>query len=355
MEQCAWRCKHLQCSKLCSETCDRELCEQPSTELIEKCGHPSIGVCGEKVPRLCRICDKDEVEEIFFGDEDEADARFIELEDCKHVIEVKGLLLWMNQTDSSEPNSDGNNKISIQFKKCPKCKTIIRHTKALNTFIQASLRDIQQVKLKTCGEPKENKKTQRALFERVNEILKNGSFVNDPLNSFTIYKQIQDETKDKKGFAKPNQILIELTNKLDLIEKLKKIYSEFEAREKSRQTFSTEVIEKFNRRLRMAASFVKNYKNCDQQRDDISTEIAFIQLMCDVIVKASSQPINDIGKKLLNDAFELANKYGNATEIVRKKFQEIVTEASKHSSGIGISMEEKQMVLKAMNFTRGHW
>lgn len=32
-----------------------------------------------------------------------------------------------------------------------------------------------------------------------------------------------------------------------------------------------------------------------------------------------------------------------------------MNEASKHASGIGISLEEKQMVLQAMGLSRGHW
>lgn len=358
MEKCTWRCEHLQCSKLCSEPCDRELCEYPNTELIEKCQHPSIGVCGEKMPRLCRVCDKDEVEEIFFGDENEVDARFIELEDCKHVIEVTGLIRWLTtEPESVESNSGGNDRNSIQFKQCPKCKTIIRHTKSLNTFIQASLRDIQQVKLKTCGVPKENLNKQRILFGQVEAILKNVSFINDPLKLHSIYEEILNETRIKGKFPipKPNQTLIELKNKLELVERLRKIDLAFKGRQESQQNLRTEVIDKFNSRLQMAASFIRLFKNCEQQREDISNEISFLQLMCDVIGKASSQPFNDTGKKLLNDAFELANKYGSATESVRNEFQKNVSEACKHSSGIGISMEEKKMILQAMDFKRGHW
>ena len=44
---------------------------------MRKCGHPCIGLCGEPCPRLCRVCDKSKVEELFFGDEDEKDARFV--------------------------------------------------------------------------------------------------------------------------------------------------------------------------------------------------------------------------------------------------------------------------------------
>lgn len=357
MEKCTWQCKHLQCSKLCSEPCDRELCKHPDTKLIPKCQHPSIGVCGEKMPRLCRICDKDNVEEIFLGKEDEPDARFIELEDCKHVIEVNGLIHWLNSEPDSNSDGSNNNKNSIQFQTCPKCKTVIRHTKSLNKFIQASLRDIQQVKVKTCGTPEVNKKTQQILFEKVKRILNADSFKNDSLHLRSIYESISEDTKFKgrSRAPQPNQVLVELENKLNLLERLRKICSNFEGRPTSQQNICNEAIEKFNSRLRMAASFIKLFKNCEQQRDDISTEISFLQLMCDVIVKASGQPFNDSGKKLLDNAFELANKYGSATESVRIQFQKIVQEASKHCSGIGISVEEKEMVLKAFGLKRGHW
>lgn len=70
---------------------------------------------------------------------------------------------------------------------------------------------------------------------------------------------------------------------------------------------------------------------------------------------ASSKSFNDQGKLLLNDAFALANGYGSASEIVRNAFKQTVNEACKHSSGLGISMEEKQMILKSMGLSKGHW
>lgn len=344
----------MKCSKLCSEPCDRQICEHPSKGKIRKCRHPSIGVCGEKIPRLCRVCDKDEVEEIFFGREDEKDARFIELEDCKHVIEVNGLIQWMNsEPDSSESNSQN----SIQFKKCPKCKTVIRHTRSLNTFIQASLRDIQEVKLKTYGHPRENRTTQLNLNRKSKDLLERGSFKVKTVHLSAIYAEIFHKTTfEGNVWPRPKHILIELTNKFELVEALKKICLSFEKRSKIRQqNVSTKAIEKFEERIRISAKFIKDYRNCDQKRIDIATEISFLQMMGDVIVKACNQTFNDAGKKLLDEAFELANKYGSATDSVREEFVRLVSEACKHSSGLGISLEEKRMVLRAMGFQRGHW
>lgn len=352
----------MKCSKLCSEPCDRELCEHPSTFRIGKCKHTSIGVCGEKTPRLCRICNKQEVEKIFSGNGDEKDTRFIELNDCKHVFEVKELVrsIQSEPEESAESNSAsvGNNR-AVQLKECPKCKTSIRNTRALNTFIQASLSDFQKVKLKTRGNRNENRITQSALYYQINDILhkESKSFEKDPLHLRSFYENILEEVRFSSESTQPksNQTLIQLKNKLKLLEVLRKIWREFEGSQGLQRNLSTEMIKKFDRRLQMAVSFITDYTNCDQQRADISNEISFLRLMCAVFVSTSMRPFNDTGMKLLNDAFTLAHQYGSATEIVRNKFKEIVNEACKNFSRFTIPMDEKEIVLKAMSFTRGDW
>lgn len=102
MMKCAWKCEHYQCTMLCGQPCDRPRCDHPCTKTLRKCGHPCIGMCGEPCPKKCRVCDKQEVTEILFGEEDEPDARFVELQACGHVIEVNGLDHWM---DNCENNS----------------------------------------------------------------------------------------------------------------------------------------------------------------------------------------------------------------------------------------------------------
>ena len=73
-EQCLWQCSHSSCPKLCGEPCERKPCDKPCEKIIQ-CGHPCIGICGEKCPSKCRICHKEEVTEILFGAEDEEDSR----------------------------------------------------------------------------------------------------------------------------------------------------------------------------------------------------------------------------------------------------------------------------------------
>ena len=57
--------------------------------------HLCVGMCGEKCPPFCRICNDDQfkgdentLSELFFGQEDETDAHYVCLVDCGHHFEV---------------------------------------------------------------------------------------------------------------------------------------------------------------------------------------------------------------------------------------------------------------------------
>lgn len=342
----------MKCTKLCSEPCNRALCDHQSDQLLPECNHPSIGICGEENPGLCRVCDKNEVQTIFLGYEDEIDARFIKLEDCQHVIEVKGLLEWMN----TENDSNSHSNATIKLKTCPKCKTIIRKTASLNTFTQPSFRDIQKVKLKTWGSTEDNIQTQRNLFESVREIVRQ-QFGSDSFQLKSIYEGISRETMLDEGEhkCKSKQALMELSNKLKLTNRLHKICTTFCESQKKSQNVSKNTIESFELRLGMAIEFVRKYKNSEQQRLDISTEIPFLEIMNKVIVEASGKPSNTTAQTSIDQAFEEANSYGAVTASIRNKFQKIVSAALPKFTRIGISLKEKEMVLDAMGLTRGHW
>lgn len=75
-EPCTRRCAHIQCTTKCGELCNVEPCVEPCPKNL-KCGHPCVGFCGDPCPPLCRICDKEELEEIFFGTEDSENARLV--------------------------------------------------------------------------------------------------------------------------------------------------------------------------------------------------------------------------------------------------------------------------------------
>ena len=138
VKDCLWRCQHKVCGRKCYEECDRLPCNEPCN-LQLACGHLCIGLCGELCPNKCRICDKEEVEGMFFGIKEANDARFIQLEDCSHIFEVSRLDLWM-ETQTEEKNND------LKFKECPKCRTVIRRSFRYGNVIKRILRDVENKK-----------------------------------------------------------------------------------------------------------------------------------------------------------------------------------------------------------------
>ncbi|KAB7497578.1 NFX1-type zinc finger-containing protein 1 [Armadillidium nasatum] len=59
-EKCTRRCNHQYCVNKCGEPCSIDPCSEPCPKRL-KCGHDCIGYCGEKCPKNCRFCDKEEI------------------------------------------------------------------------------------------------------------------------------------------------------------------------------------------------------------------------------------------------------------------------------------------------------
>ena len=96
-EKCEWKCPHYKCTKPCGQLCNRPRCDEPCKRIL-RCGrknypHHCRGLCRE--PCICAVCekndDRDPITEIFLGGEDEEDAVFIQLPDCKHIFAVSDL------------------------------------------------------------------------------------------------------------------------------------------------------------------------------------------------------------------------------------------------------------------------
>ncbi|XP_071151751.1 LOW QUALITY PROTEIN: NFX1-type zinc finger-containing protein 1-like [Mytilus edulis] len=93
IELCKWDCKaecpnRFKCEQLCMEPCKRQKCNTLCNRRLD-CGHKCSGLFCESSKCICKVCEN--LTEILFGYEDEANAMFIRLEDCKCVLEVNGL------------------------------------------------------------------------------------------------------------------------------------------------------------------------------------------------------------------------------------------------------------------------
>ncbi|XP_030831940.1 NFX1-type zinc finger-containing protein 1 [Strongylocentrotus purpuratus] len=133
-KRCNWKCEHHECKTLCCEPCDRPPCNKPCSKK-RKCGHPCIGLCGEICPNKCRICDKEDLEQRFFGTEDIQTARYIQLEDCGHYFEVEGLDKFLGLGIKSN-GAEIFTKLSV--KTCPRCEKPIQLSRRYSNLLRES-------------------------------------------------------------------------------------------------------------------------------------------------------------------------------------------------------------------------
>ncbi|XP_076068567.1 NFX1-type zinc finger-containing protein 1-like [Oratosquilla oratoria] len=144
LSPCSWRCKHHKCEKQCRELCSRPPCEEPCPKKL-KCGHYCVGFCGDPCPDLCRTCNKDELQEILAQSsslkfqevpslelngtlnstkENENNARFVLLEDCKHIVEVKSLEYHLEYS-----------RENLQIPRCSLCQQPIYNNLRYQRFV----------------------------------------------------------------------------------------------------------------------------------------------------------------------------------------------------------------------------
>ena len=376
-ERCEWKCQHKKCNMLCSEICDREPCNEPCPKLLE-CHHPCIGFCGEKCPSLCRVCNKDEVEEIFFGNEDEEDARFVELLDCKHVFESGGLDMWMGL------DATGNEASAINIMQCPKCKTPIKKSKRYGNKIKRKMFDIETVK--KAVNDSYNKDAQE-LRKRFCQVLKNLVSINQTdqvatekgargrikavIGSMLELDGIIPEeitahwrfmfqhpifamrTVNRSARLEANLLLEKFPriteNQIVCLERIDKLISADESEEDP----DTKIYLKFVKDILKWC--LKEHKSL-QQAQDADLEIQRLFLYNAVTYTSSKVPAGELNENsILSKYLELLR---SGARISHKKIKEMHSEINvickKHSIN-KLTVEEKQMVIKAIGLSAGHW
>uniref|UniRef100_A0A915ELC3 NF-X1-type domain-containing protein n=1 Tax=Ditylenchus dipsaci TaxID=166011 RepID=A0A915ELC3_9BILA len=179
-EPCLNQCEHRKCTEFCWRPCNVEPCNQPCQKLLpcspklnvkkEEKGcmdedddeqaeeqadaqHFCIGVCGENCPNICKICQPEEyalLREILFGREDEPDAKFIQLVDCGHILELSAVDDWIkSKFTTTEASDDGQTEtMELVQINCPLCKTPIRRSKRYISLLNKRACDLEQAKAK---------------------------------------------------------------------------------------------------------------------------------------------------------------------------------------------------------------
>ncbi|XP_068707528.1 NFX1-type zinc finger-containing protein 1-like [Montipora foliosa] len=356
-EPCIWKCEHHKCTKLCSEPCNRKRCDQPCKKRLP-CKHLCIGLCGENCPKKCRECHKDEVTEIFFGTEDDPNARFVELADCGHLFEVEMMDHWMDQAQETE----NGKAVDVQLKRCPKCSTPIRTSLRYGNIIKKILADFEEIKKKILlGEEQRRAVVSRLRLkarnivkfpndqEQLTRALEHSSLTDEQVNvyenqiSFLCFLQaLKDKIEkgiegDDERATKSHLVYVLLETKEDLqnlVEELRKRVMGIRVR------FSDQELEELNEEMyrTQLAVDVKLLKMQIKVRG-VSLDVFYSSLLNQMQRKLDS------GKTIGKDDRE---RYTNHIKRIRERNNLTVFYQD-------VTRQEKDLIVKAMGLTQGHW
>ncbi|XP_029006831.1 NFX1-type zinc finger-containing protein 1 [Betta splendens] len=341
-EPCAWQCPHQTCSKLCHEPCDRPPCTQPCARTLA-CSHPCIGLCGDKCPSKCRVCDREEVTEIFFGTEDEPDARFIQLEDCGHIIEFTAMDRYVGEGDAEE---------AIKLKECPKCRAPIRKNLRYGSHINRSLASIEMVKAKINGNQADIEE-QRSALEQQWE--KNLDFDLNFQYDKRTYKEISENLKKKHLTANDLRILEHRMDFLVRVEKLRQFDRSHYYGCDSECDFG------FTKSMATFEDWINNpyLRFTEQQVFDLERQMARLTCLCQLLAhvrSADRRQSEDIKPQqdALRSILEKSGQFTAEDELLAKQTLKELDDKVP-LKGLRISEDERKMIVSAMNMRPGHW
>ncbi|XP_015334920.1 NFX1-type zinc finger-containing protein 1 [Marmota marmota marmota] len=336
VEPCVWHCQHYQCTKLCSEPCNRPPCYVPCTKLLA-CGHPCIGLCGEPCPKKCRVCHLDEVTQIFFGYEDEPDARFVQLEDCSHIFEVQALDRYMNEQKDDE--------VAIRLKVCPICQVPIRKNLRYGTSIKQRLEEIEIVKEKIQGSAGEIATSQ----ERLTALLESKSLLHQllPEDFLMLMEKLAQKNLSVRDLGLVENYISFYDHLASLWDSLKKVH----VLEQSKVRTRLNQVHEWLARKRLSFT--------SQELSDLQSEIQRLTYLVNLLNRcrmAEGKVKGSIAEEVysIRNILEKTCKFTQEDEqLVQKKMDAL--KATLPCSGLGISEEERVQIVSAMGFPRGHW
>ncbi|KAL3857891.1 hypothetical protein ACJMK2_012520 [Sinanodonta woodiana] len=338
-EPCEWKCRRLcpsgfTCTRFCSEDCNRSRCNVPCERIISTCGHKCIALNCEKC--ICRECEEGIHFEIFFGNEDDPRARFYRLEDCCHIFELSCLDEYMDKNDSER---------HVGMKVCPRCTTPILHSKRYGNVIRECSREIDAVKRKI-GYHDITKDRNEVLKAIVNLEIKNDR---EFLQSYIF------QARNKNHVTAIHNQLNFYLSVTKSIEDIKSKYKNIILEEK-REDLLKEL------RVLRRWTLIKRFRFSEQELSEFKLELTRVRLslrlevlMCSMQKKEKIPQCDaewtEMTKKELNSGEKLNEMMGETIEIKLKQL-----EKQYPHSGLGISDDERIMVLKAMGFSqKGHW
>ena len=362
IEPCKWNCPHHKCAKLCGDICDRPRCDKPCKWILPKCHHKCIGLCHEPCPSVCQVCDPDhEAFQVFFGTEDDKDARFIQLEDCGHLIEYKSLDHWMDSSSDSDT--------AIGMKKCPKCKTVISLPPMRYSNIFKSLKqDMNAIREKDALYTQEEREQ---VIGQIKQMSRNTNYFNKSFNErslqnctdwgltkhLTSLGALSIETVVKGTMNEIDSLLAVADTPTDVHEQISQLKVEYERIKVQMKCLRRFVNSNPYKKLIHMPVQVSNNVNSERWRLLLLFHCYLLQAYVvkrNIHLHPCDQSFIDATRKELNPKdFKPCHQIQDGSLYAEKK-SHLEHIQNKYKIG-GVTQEEMKMVVKALGTKQGSW
>lgn len=262
--------------------------------------------------------------------------RFVQLEDCHHIIEVTSLDQWMETTTNHHEDA-------VQLKACPRCKTSIRRNLRYGAIIKQQLQDIEVIKEKMLGDELKRTEITRDLDDRINrEVLEE-------------YEEMKKTVKEAGDVSSLSGLLC-MQNQMKLLDETKKL-RETRRKKSIRCSSLPAALDAFEKWILHPRVIFRN-----QEREDAQAELLRLQhwmsllnhrsiaLGRNISIPPSVSDLLEHALQAMKEGLPYSPRQQEANKELLKKLQKIVPE-----SGLGVSEEERVMILGAMQLNQGHW
>lgn len=276
---------------------------------------------------------------IVFGDEDEPDARFVLLEDCRHIIESNALDQWMDETAD-------DSKTTIQLKRCPTCRTPVRKSFRYGSIINNTLKDIEAVKRRILGNQTRVKELERTITRALEDCIGG-------------YKVIFKKRLANMAVPKTEEALTALMNQLNLLKSLKDLETSWD----SVHLLQFSVIKANERKL---FDHLYNWLSeersvmSDQETNDAERELRRSKALLELTkvqqtVVSNRQQLEPAMKRQVQGLERLLEK--TYSKDIKLQMQDLMKRLRKFANvpGLGVTDEERMMIVKAIGLSQGHW
>ncbi|KAJ8946028.1 hypothetical protein NQ318_023276 [Aromia moschata] len=359
-KNCTYRCDHSVCKKKCGEICVKCAEQCPRKCVHQTCKNdpvrnPAQNRCNAAIPVLdfVMIGAQENVEFVtkikymkyFFGTEDDEDARFVELQDCKHILESTGMENWLNQGDE------------IQMKVCPKCKASIVNTQRYSNYVKRAIININNIKQRLIGSHEQNEERRERLLEQVALIQEKSNKLHGMTNLCNSIKKIEGRLQSSKQVSlksgKSNRVkqpidglvLQALTSKIQLLWYLldvcctpENIFMSPEM--KAQITFILDTLVRDEDQITV------------QEIEDIELEINRLKRIVEIHPRLLPKYATDTDNKIKEEIMQLLFGYKRYTTVIDKELKRMVKQLP---TRILVRDEERREIVKALGLAKGRW